>query len=274
MSAAALRGFFVALLIATPPLMLPGIISDSSQITVLVAIIAFMMIFIEYSSTSPSFIEFRDAPPFNRLRFIALLLMVFGLSAMVHEQSDPSALTGAINNLGRIIGHTLDFPYSPVRLAILMLPENSDAQMVETLRIGAGLTYFISIVTIAIFLVAVRYLSWPSRSGAFNVWVNLPLFDPTSGGDVLYRLQRDARINITLGFLLPFVIPAVIKLAAPIMDPVTLDNPQTLIWTLSAWAFLPTSMIMRGIAMSKVAGMISDKRRRTYASEETDFQAA
>lgn len=274
MSAAALRGFFVALLIATPPLMLPGIISDSSQITVLVAIIAFMMIFIEYSSTSPSFVEFRDAPPFNRLRFIALLLMVFGLSAMVHEQSDPSALTGAINNLGRIIGHTLDFPYSPVRLAILMLPENSDAQMVETLRIGAGLTYFISIVTIAIFLVAVRYLSWPSRSGAFNVWVNLPLFDPTSGGDVLYRLQRDARINITLGFLLPFLIPAVIKLAAPIMDPVTLDNPQTLIWTLSAWAFLPTSMIMRGIAMSKVAGMISDKRRRTYASEETDFQAA
>lgn len=274
MSAAALRGLFVAMLIATPPLMLPGIISDSSQITVLVALIAFLVVFIEYSSNSPSFIEFRDAPPFNRMRFVSLFLMVSCLAAMVHDQSHPHAITSAITNMGRILGHTLDFPYSPVRLAILMLPDTADAAMVETLRIGAGLTYFISVATILGFLVAVRFLGWPSRSGPFNVWINLPLFDPTSGGDVLYRLQRDARINITLGFLMPFLIPAVIKLAAPIMDPVTLDNPQTLIWTLSAWAFLPTSMMMRGIAMSKVASMISDKRRRTYASAEADFQAA
>jgi hypothetical protein len=102
----------------------------------------------------------------------------------------------------------------------------------------------------------------------------LPLFDPTSGGDVLFRLQRDARINITLGFLLPFLIPAVIKLAAPVMAPLTMNNPQTLIWTLSAWAFLPTSMIMRGIAMGKVANMISDKRRRAYANSDVEFQAA
>ena len=52
------------------------------------------------------------------------------------------------------------------------------------------------------FLVLVRIMNWPVRQGAFNVWVNLPLFDPTAGGDVIYRLQRDARINIALGFLL------------------------------------------------------------------------
>lgn len=254
--------------------MLPDILSDSSQITVLVALIAFMMTFIEYNSSFPSIIEFRNAPPFNRMRFVALFVMVFGLSAMVQHQTYPGLATGAITSMGTILGHALDFPYSPVRLTILMLPDSASPMMIETLRTCAGLTYFISIVTILGYVFIVRFLGWPSRSGPFNVWVNLPLFDPTSGGDVLYRLERDARVNITFGFLLPFLIPAVIKLAAPIMDPITLDNPQTLIWTLSAWAFLPTSMIMRGIAMGKVANMISDKRRRAYASEKADFQAA
>ncbi len=117
------------------------------------------------------------------------------------------------------------------------------------------------------FIVLVRIMGWPARKGAFNVWVNLPLFDPTAGGDVLERLQRDARINIALGFLLPFIIPAVVKAASDLIDPMTLDNPQSLIWTVSAWAFLPASMIMRGVAMVRIAEMIEDKRRRTYADD-------
>jgi hypothetical protein len=104
--------------------------------------------------------------------------------------------------------------------------------------------------------------------------VNLPLFDPTAGSDVVERLHRDARINIALGFLLPFIVPAVVKLASDLIDPLTLQNPQTLIWTLAAWAFLPASIIMRGIAMGKIAGMIEEQRRRAYANAESGFQAA
>jgi len=106
------------------------------------------------------------------------------------------------------------------------------------------------------------------------VWVNLPLFDPTTGGDVLQRLSRDARINIVLGFLLPFAIPAVVKLAADLVNPITLENPQTLIWTMSAWAFLPASMIMRGIALQRIADMIRDQRKRAYATAENEYQVA
>lgn len=47
-----------------------------------------------------------------------------------------------------------------------------------------------------------------------------------------------------------------------------MDDPQTLIWTISAWAFLPASMIMRGVAMGRVAEMIEEKRRRAYAQTE------
>jgi len=131
----------------------------------------------------------------------------------------------------------------------------------------------IALITVLSFLFVVRILGWPTGNGAFNVWINLPLFDPTTGGDVVYRLQRDGRINITIGVLLPFIIPAVIKAAADWGSPVMLENPQTLIWTVSAWSFLPASMIMRGVAMMRIADLIEEKRRRAYANAQA-MQAA
>ncbi|WP_299153860.1 hypothetical protein [uncultured Tateyamaria sp.] len=274
LSGAAMRGFLVALVVATPALIVPGASIDSSQATVLVALFAAFMTFVEYSSKSPSIVEFRDAAPFNRLRFIALFLTVFLLSVICKGKTDPTLLTGALTSIGTIVGSSIDFPYSPVRLVVLMLPSNAEPDIVQSVRTAAGLAYLISLTAMTAFLFLVRVLGWPARSGAFNVWVNLPLFDPTAGGDVLHRLNRDARINIALGFLLPFVIPAVVKLAADLLNPISLENPQTLIWTMSAWAFLPASMIMRGIAMQRIAEMIRDQRKRAYANAEGDMLTA
>ena len=103
--------------------------------------------------------------------------------------------------------------------------------------------------------------SWPSRGRAFNVWTNLPTFDPTTGGDVVMRLQRDARVNIALGFLLPFLTPAVVMFSSSGFAPLSMTSSQTLIWTMTAWAFLPASLFMRGIAMVRVANMIEERRK-------------
>jgi len=267
---AAARGVLVALLLATPALLLPNIAADSSQVVLLMAMLAGFLTFAEYNAKSPSIVEFRDAAPFNRLRFIALFASIFLLSLITKGKTDPTAVTNALTSIGLIIGNAIDFPFSPVRLVVLMLPDTADADVVSAVRISAGLSYLISLIAMAAFLILVRILNWPSRKGAFNVWINLPLFDPTAGGDVLLRLRRDARFNIALGFLLPFFIPAVVKMASDLIEPITLENPQTLIWTMSAWAFLPASMIMRGIAMGKIADMIEEKRRRTYANAEED----
>ena len=273
---AAIRGLLVAVLISMPALMLPGVIVDSSQITVLVALLAALLTFIEYNSSFPSLVEFRDAPPFNRLRFAGVFVTVFALSGIMKGQIEPGITTAMLTSVGTILGNAIDFPFSPVRLAVLMLPEYADQALIDTVRSLAGLAYAVSVITMLTFFVLVRFLGWPTRNGAFNVWVNLPLFDPTAGGDVVYRLQRDARLNIAIGFLLPFLIPALVKAAASLIDPGTLNNPQTLIWTISAWAFLPASMIMRGIAMGRIANLVQYKRRRAYADAhaEGDYQAA
>jgi hypothetical protein len=267
---AAARGTLVALLLATPALLLPNIAKDSSQVVMLMAMLAGLLTFAEYNSKSPSIVEFRDAAPFNRLRFVALFTTVFMLSLITKGKTDPTAVTNALTSIGLIVGNAIDFTYSPVRLVVLMLLNTSENDIVSAVLTSAGLSYLISLIAMTAFLILVRVLNWPSRKGAFNVWINLPLFDPTAGGDVLVRLRRDARFNIAFGFLLPFFIPAVVKMAADLIHPIRLENPQTLIWTMSAWAFLPASMIMRGIAMGKIADMIEEKRRRTYANAVED----
>ena len=255
----------MALLIAMPSLMMPEVSSDTSQIVVLVAILAFLMTFMEYYSEYPSIVEFRFAPPFNRLRFAALFLTVTVLSLICAGRVEPSNIAVLALKFGTLLGNAIDFPFSPVRLVVLMMPEDSDPELISLVRTSAGISYMFSLLSLFAFVSLVRGLGWPTRKRAFNVWINLPLFDPTAGGDVLARLKRDAGLNIVLGVLLPFLIPAVVKGAAGLIDPITMDNPQTLIWTMSAWAFLPASMIMRGIAMSRVADLIEEKRMRAYA---------
>ena len=257
------------LLLATPSLLLPGMKSDTAQIVTLVAIFGASLTFFEYASSYPGLVEFRDAPPFNRIRFGSLLLTVVLLSLMTRGQVEPSSLTLLVERIGVSVGEVIDFPYSPVRLVVLMLPVDTSVGHIELVRNSAGISYLISLFTLAIFIILQRIHHWPLRNGAFNVWVNLPTFDPTAGGDVVERLERDARFNIALGFLLPFLTPAVIKSATSLFGSVSLENPHTLIWTVAAWAFLPASLFMRGIAMGRIAGMITQKRRDSASEDES-----
>lgn len=263
-----MRALLVGFLIATPSLLLGSLASGPSEIAALLAIIAATATFLEYRSAYPSFVEFRDAPPINRLRFISVLAMVFVLSVICKHLYQPTALTGMFSGLSSIVGSALDFPYSPVRMVLLMLPSDVSPVLVHVVRSGAGVCYLIAVVTIGVFFLIMRVSGWPVGNGAFNVWVNLPLFDPTAGRDVVQRLQRDGRVNIIIGALLPFIIPAALTVTSNIFPPINVGNPHMVIWLLTAWAFLPASMVIRGIALFRISELIEEKRRRAYANAD------
>ncbi len=256
------RAFMMVLLVSTPSLVLPAVSPDSTQVVILVALIAAMLTVAEYASTYPSFVEFRDAPPFNRIRFISLFLMVFLLALVVRNETMPSTVSQLIVAIGTLIGQAVDFPYSPVRLVLLMLPDTASAQDVMLLRTVVGMSYLISLLSLSVFVIMVHATHWPKNGGKFNVWVNLPTFDPTTGGDVVDRLERDTRFNVALGFVLPFIVPALIRATSGVFGSVSFANDLTMIWTVAAWSFLPASLFMRGIAMQRVAVMIREQRSR------------
>ena len=268
-----MRGILVAFLIAMPSLLLPNSAAGTTEIVALMALLGGMLTFAEYYSSFPSFIEFREAPPLNRMRFLSIFLTLGALCLMARHSFDPTGLTSLVHGIGLILGNTLDFSYSPVHLITLMLPAQTQPDTVNMVRSAAGLSYVIGLISIACFFFTIHIRNWPIANGAFNVWVNLPLFDPTTGGDVVHRLQRDGRVNMVIGVLLPFAIPAIVSLLSAVLNPAILSNPQTLVWMIGAWGFLPASMLMRGMAMLRVADLIEQKRRRAYANAQA-LQAA
>lgn len=272
LTGALLRAIVVVLMVATPSLLLPGTTTDTAQIVVLLAFVAGAFTISEYMGKSPSLVEFRDAPPFNRIRFGALFITVLTITFIIRGEYFPSTITRLAEIAGTAITNTIDFPYSPVRLLVLMLPENAPTHVVNDVRMAAGVSYLVSILSLALFILMLRIGGWPARNGTFNFWINLPTFDPTAGGDVVTRLERDAQFNLILGFLLPFIIPAVVKLASDVVDPISLADHHTLIWTVTAWAFLPASLLMRGIALSHVAEMIN-KQRLSHEKDEASHSA-
>ncbi|PSK88464.1 hypothetical protein CLV79_101302 [Limimaricola soesokkakensis] len=262
-----LRAVLMMLLIATPSMLLQTGGSGTPEIVALVALAAGLFTAVEYTSLSPSLVEFRDAPPFNRIRFATAALSVFLLSLLAGHADDASTFTALIAALTTPLGHALDMPYSPVRLVMLTLPEGTSGALADQVRVGAALSYLLSLASLLIFVALLRFRGWPMRSGNFNVWINLPTFDPTSGPDVIWRLRRDGQVNLVLGFLLPFIVPALFNIGAPIFGPIDLSNPHTLIWTMTGWAFLPASLLMRGVALQRVADMIGAQRERASARE-------
>jgi hypothetical protein len=265
---AAARAFLVASLIAIPATMLPGVTADTRQMITLLALLAAILTFVEYISEFPSLLEFRDAPPFNRMRFFTLFAIVVLLTLICVGDRALWGLGVPVGAAGERIGTAMDFPFSPVRMVVLLAPETAPDTTLSLIRSMAGLSYLVSLVALLCFVALVRLLDWPIRRRAFNFWVNLPLFDPTSGRDVLYRLKRDAHFNLALGFLLPFLIPALLRFWMKTFDSSLLATSETLIWVLCAWAFLPLTLMMRGVALFRVAALIEEKRRRAYAQDD------
>ncbi len=260
-TSAAIRGLLVALLVVLPSLLLPVAATQSPEIVAFTALLAGGLIFAEYYSNFPSFLEFRDAPPLNRSRFIFVSLCMILLSLLAGHPFQPTGFSALVHKLAFTVGDALDFAYSPVQLARLMMPSHVPQYTVDLVRAAAGLSYLISLVSIAYFAYVIRLRNWPLASGTFNVWVNLPLFDPTTGGDVVTRLQRDAKLHIVAGVLLPFLLPALVQMTASVFDPALLGSPQVLIWCVTGWAMVPASMITRGMARLRVADLIEQKRR-------------
>ena len=262
------RAVLVALLIAMPALFLPRVSADLGQIIALIALLGALLTFVEYSSVYPSVVDFRSAPPFNRLRFGAFFLAVGAMTLICRGTIYPTAATQSVSALGHFAGGLLDVPFSPVRLLTLVLSDDAPTATLTLLRYCAGVSLMIGLLCLCLFAILVRLINWPLSRGAFNFWVNLPMFEPTTGGDVIARLKREAGINIVLGSLLPFLVPAMLKVISQYFVPITFAEHHPLIWMVAAWALIPASMIMRGIALLRIADIVEAKRKRAYAAAQ------
>lgn len=271
---ATIRAMLVMALAVLPSVLVPGVSVDARQMAALVALFVGLMTVLEYNADAPSLIEFRDAPPFNSCRFAVLAAGVVLLALALRDAVAPNALTGLVAALADLSGQVMDHGPSPVALASGLLAGGAENAGWPVLRAAAGLTYGVMVIGVGASVAVLVASGWPWRGPAFNVWVNLPTFDPTAGRDVVRRLGRDAAINLALGIMLPFLVPMAVQRLAGGFSADTLLQPQTLIWTMAAWAFLPASLLLRGVAMLRVAQMVRQKRRASLLAFDEGFFAA
>lgn len=267
--AALLRACIVALVVSMPSLMLVGTTREGAELVVVMALALGLFTAIEYSACYPVMIEFRDAPPFNRVRLFALAMMLFCLS-LVAGGDHGSSLVLVLNALGILFGHALDFPASPLAALIAQLPAEAAPVSAVKLKIMAGLAIFIALLALCVFAIMLRTEKWPQRGQAFNVWVNLPTFDPTAGGDVIARLNRDAHVNLLFAIAMAVLFPTVGLIVSGHLKMPIVTSTHVLVWGIALWMFLPLSLMMRALAMMRIATMIRDRRALMVAAVSRD----
>jgi hypothetical protein len=260
-----LRGFLVAVFVLLPAMLLPGTSQDVAQAVTLIALISAAVVMAEYAAAYPGLIEFRDAKPYNRVRFGLLVVVVLALTLMQRDLAigQSSLLTSA----ALWLAGAFDFSVSPIRLLALSLPQGLPVEHLLNVMASAALAFVMCLLGVLVFVMMMVLGYWPAKGSSFNVWINLPNFDPTKGVDVVQRLERDAQLNVLLGVILPFSLPVLLHLSSLLVQPITFEASLTLVWGLAFWAFIPFSLIMRGIAMYRVAQLIRAQRRR-IAEEE------
>lgn len=267
---ALMRAVIVMIVLATPSLLVPGTTEGSAQMVALIAIIMGLFVVVEYAARFPVLIEFRDAAPFNRVRIIALFLTLYVLSVQVGSGSSDTTLSIVVETIGHLVGSGLDFSFSPLRLVLDHLPPSVGPDYARQVQSMAGLSVLVTAAALGFFTFIMRTGRWPARDSAFNVWINLPTFDPTTGGDVVRRLTQDGQVNIIFGICSPFVIPVVAVMGANQLNVQVLGSPQVMVWAVTLWMFLPLSLIMRGQAMLRIAAMIRARRARLVAALDAD----
>lgn len=255
---AVIRALLVVIVISTPAFLLPGVSVASQEITLIVGGITAAFTIFEYASTHPGLVDFRFAPPYNRIRFIAFACQIFALVFLCRavEGEDPFSMIALSDQAVQ----WLSFPLSPVGLAGEMIGAGEGAEFVQLITRATALSFGVTFLSLIAFALILWLFRWPVGRRDFNLWINLPTFEPGYGRDVERRLNRDGVINILSGLAFIYMLPVILSRAGGWFDPSVLANYQPLVWGVTLWGFLAGSLITRGAAILKVAWLVKRTR--------------
>lgn len=249
-----IRALLVVVIIAAPAFMLPSVSQAAQEISLIVGAIIGAFTMFEYASSHPGLVDFRFAPPYNRIRFITFCVLIVALIFLCRETSSSQSLQ--MLQIADSASNLVNFPLSPVNTTVALIGEGASEEHKLLLLRALSLSFLITFVSFAFFALLLWFFRWPVGREKFNLWANLPTFEPSSGRDVERRMMRDGFANILIGICTPYLLPVVTSRSGGWFDPTVLENHQPLIWACVAWAFIPASMIIRGAALLKVGWLV------------------
>ncbi len=254
------RACLVLIVVAAPSLLLPDVSTTSVEISLILGGVVAAFTLFEYASSHPGLIDFRFAPPYNRIRFLAFTVQILSLIFLCRALEGRDAFSADLIALSDQMVSWLSFPLSPVNVASEMIAAGEDPTLASLIARAAALSFFVTFCSLVFFAIFLWLFRWPVGRRDFNLWVNLPTFEPGYGRDVERRLTRDGTINLLAGIVFLYLLPVLLSRASGWFDPSVLNNYQPLVWGVTIWAFISGSLVIRGAAILKVAMLISRSR--------------
>lgn len=253
------RAFLVLVFIALPAFLLPETSRTGQEISLIIGGLFALFTMFEYASSHPGLIDFRFAPPYNRFRFLTFAVLVFALVFLCRADAGADSFSTDFLVLTDRLVSIFSVPLSPVVLAETLIGSEAPGlnQLVER---AAALSFTIALGSVLFFTFYVWVFRWPAERDGFNLWINLPTFDPSVGQDIAWRLRRSGLMNIIVAMALPYTTVSIASRGGGWFDPAALSNYQSLVWGCLFWAFLPAVLFNRGSAMLKIAWLIDRAR--------------
>ncbi|MGR3722743.1 hypothetical protein LGT41_0003820 [Abyssibius alkaniclasticus] len=245
---AVFRAAVVIFIIALPAFILPNTTLNARELSLIAGGVVAAFTIFEYAAKSPGFVDFRFAPPYNRMR-VAIIATELLLIAFYFRDL---TLGGPMVEFGAKFAFLAEMPGSPVRMTLEMFADTLTPGQLSRLGVVMSLA-MVTAIGLSVVFAALLWLSrWPVDRAGFNLWVNMPNFEPSEVGKTERRLYRDGMLNIIFAPLVLYAAPYVLPLASNTLGSNLLREPQSVIWLATLWAFVPASLIIRGAAILKI----------------------
>jgi hypothetical protein len=252
LAGALIRGALVAFLVAFPGLSLPVESNVAINLYGFLSLIAGAIVWIEYAFDSPNLIEFRFCPPYNRLRWgILMLILVLLVHLYPHRVAESKFYLVAFE-ISKHCLYLWNFEYSPVPVLALELGRGDPDATVQFARMAA-LSLSLSILYSMAYIIASRGFRAHLEPGTFNFYMNLPT--TTLSEDKIPRLQLKALavLSVVLGLTLPFVVPVFLQEFGGMIMTEPLAYRPAVVWIIALWAWVPGIAVLRGVALYSVS---------------------
>jgi hypothetical protein len=70
------------------------------------------------------------------------------------------------------------------------------------------------------------------------------------------NLRKAASVSVVFALAFPYLAPqASLAFLGP-LGPISASNSQFLVWIIAIWAFVPAALLLRAVALLKIASMI------------------
>ena len=247
---AVLRAAVVTACLLAPILLIAPERSGAADVALLAALFAGLVVAAEYGAPEPGLIAFRDAPPFNRIRF-AILAAALVLCALAAADERP--LGALMRAAGLALAAGLDAPGTPLHAVILAAGDGAG----PALRATAALAMTVAALGVAGFAFVLRLTAWPGRAEGLNLWTVLPSFDGAGRDALVARLRRDGAVNLLLAAAAAYATPPLAAALGAAHGLTVRGDDLLLVWSVSLWAFLPAFLALRGLALRRLAAVVA-----------------